>query len=248
MDSYKLLKLPEIRLFCKNAKIKIGKSTKFELFTKYNQFLATKIIQKEYRKHFYRDAECSITLEKVKYPCFVYRTKFGKLFFYDYQTIVKYISKTGNTHDPMTREQYSDSLLNRLDHSIKKFYPDIKVSSTLKIKRNMGYARKVRDRENEILSYQTLLDELKEKVMYLIDSGLLSMGINEHLTVNNETYLNAEDYILKLLDKINVIYDLLKELDHFWAETYRNDFLESLKTYQITKPEIKNINDFIISL
>jgi hypothetical protein len=136
MDSYKLLKLPEIRLFCKNAKIKIGKSTKFELFTKYNQFLATKIIQKEYRKHFYRDAECSITLEKVKYPCFVYRTKFGKLFFYEYSSIIKYIMKTGKVVDPNTRNIYTDAELTRLDTQAKLHFPDKNFKSTLKIKKN----------------------------------------------------------------------------------------------------------------
>jgi hypothetical protein len=117
-DSYKILRLPDLKLFCK-GKIKLNQS-KSALFECYNRYLAVKIIQRCYRRYFYRNAECSITLEKVNYPCFIYRSKFGKLFFYDLVSIVKYICKTGNTHDPMTREQYSDTILENLDLFVKK--------------------------------------------------------------------------------------------------------------------------------
>jgi hypothetical protein len=245
-DSLKILKVPELRLFCKNVKIKINKLTKLELFENYNRYLAVKCIQKNYRKHFYREAECSITLEKVSYPCFIYRTKFGKLFFYDYLSIVKYISKTGNTHDPMTREQYSDNDLVRLDSSLKKHFPDQKFSSTLKIKRNIDYAKRVRDRENDIITYQTLLNETKMLIVNLIESGILVSGINENIQVGNETFISTDEYVLYLLDKINVIYDFLKGIDLFWANSFKIDFLDTLKQYDINVPEIRNVYDFIV--
>lgn len=245
LESFKILKVPELRLLCKNVKIKLNKSTKLQLFENYNRYLATLMIQKAYRKHFYRNAECSITLEKVEYPCFIYRTKFGKLFFYDYLSIVKYISKTGNTHDPMTRDQYSDNDLIRLDYSIKKYYPEKKFSSTLKIKRNIGYALKVRDRENDILSYQTLLQETKTLIINLIESGIFTSGINEQISIGNESFIGIDDYILHLLEKTNILYNTLKEIDSFWANSFKIDFLENLERYDSQIIEIKNIIDFI---
>jgi hypothetical protein len=245
LSSLKILKVPDLRFFCKSVKLKVSGFNKKQLFDIYNQYLACKLIQKRYREHFYKNSECSITLEKVKYPCFVFRTKFGKLFFYDYLSIVKYISKTGNVHDPMTRELYSDKDLQRLDNSIKKHYPEIKVSSTLKIKRNMSYARKVRELENDIITYQTLLEETKTVILELIDSGILMVGILEQINVGNEVFSSIDDFLLHLLEKVSIVYNLLKAIDAFWAGSFKNDFLEKLGNYDPSKTEIKNIIEFI---
>ncbi len=225
--SYKILKVPDLKLFCKNAKIKCNQ-TKSKLFECYNRYLAVKIIQRCYRKHFYRNAECSITLEKVKYPCFIYRSKFGKLFFYDLLSIVMYICKSGNTHDPMTREQYSDTTLNNLDISVKK-HTNLKFSSTLKIKRNMSYARAVRDRENNIISYQTLLDENKNLIIILIESGIL--GTSGNIFIGDENFNNPDEYLVYLLEKVNAIYNALKDLDPTSANSFKTDFIETLEHF-----------------
>ena len=80
-----------LKKLCKNASIKLLKLKKRELFNEYNRYLAIKLIQKCYRLHFYKNAIDHITLEKVNYPCFIYRTKFNKHYFYDYSSIIKYI-------------------------------------------------------------------------------------------------------------------------------------------------------------
>ena len=135
-SSFKMLSITELKKFCKNASIKkYSTLKKKELFDEYNRFLASKVIQRKYRMHFYKNAEDNILLEKVSYPCFVYRTKFGKIFFYHYDTIIKYIMKSGDTRDPMTRNQYSDEELSRLDYEAKRYFPNIKYSSTFKIKK-----------------------------------------------------------------------------------------------------------------
>jgi hypothetical protein len=242
--SLKILKVPDLRIFCKNAKLKVSGFNKKQLFDAYNKHIACKIIQKMYREHFYKNAECSITLEKVSYPCFVFRTKFGKLFFYDYLSIVKYISKTGNVHDPMTRELYSDQVLQRLDNSIKKHYPETKVSSTLKIKRNMAYASRVRNLENDIITYQTLLEESKNTILDLIESGILMAGILEQINVGSEVFSSIDDFLLHLLEKVSMVYNSLKAIDSFWASCFKIDFLEKLSKYE-SKNEIKNIIEFI---
>jgi hypothetical protein len=238
-DSFKILKLPVLKLFCKNAKIKINQN-KQSLFDCYNRYLAVKIIQRCYRKHFYRNADCSITLEKVNYPCFVYRSKYGKLFFYDLVSIVKYICKTGNTHDPMTREQYSDTTLNNLDNLVKQKC-EKRYSSTLKIKRNVSYARTVRDQENDIITYQTLLEENRNLVINLIESGIFNLTGSVY--INGENFDGIGEYLVYLLEKINVIYNTLKALDPFWAGVFKTEFLEILGTY--TENDVKNIIEFI---
>ena len=80
-----------LKKLCKSANIKISKLKKKELFDEYNRYLAVKLIQKIYRNHFYKNAVDHITLEKVSYPCFIYRTKFNKHYFYEYGSIIKYI-------------------------------------------------------------------------------------------------------------------------------------------------------------
>ncbi len=51
-------------------------------------------IQRAFRKWFYRNAVCCISLEKVNYPCFIYKTS-GVCIFYDYLALNKYF-KTSN--------------------------------------------------------------------------------------------------------------------------------------------------------
>ena len=157
---FKIMDISILKKLCKNGNIKnYSKLKKKELFDTFNKFLAVKVIQKCFRNHFYKNATDHISLEPISYPCFIYRTKSGKHYFYSYESIIKYIMKTGDCRDPMTRENYSDDDLIRLDTEAKKY--NFKYRSTYKIKKNLGYARRIRNIENEILSFQMRMDELK---------------------------------------------------------------------------------------
>ena len=78
------------------------------MINEYNKYLSVLKIQKYYREYFYKNAVDHITLDKIEYPCFIFKTKSGKMYFYSYESIIRYIMKTGDTRDPMTRTQYPD--------------------------------------------------------------------------------------------------------------------------------------------
>ena len=206
-SSFKKLNIRELRFFCKNSSIKnYSTLKKQELFDNYNKFLACKIIQKYYRRHFYKDSEDSISLEKVKYPCFVYRTKCGKHFFYSYDTIIRYIMKTGDTRDPMTRNQYTDEDLLRLDQQVKTYFPHVKYCSTFKIKKNINYAKRIRNRENEILSFQTQFNELKTKINCLVEIDAWNLIDNEPIVIEFIEYNSINTYINNIFYQLKLVY------------------------------------------
>jgi hypothetical protein len=228
-DSFKKLVIGDLKLFCKNAGIKnYSKLKKKELFEEYNRFLASVIIQKYYREFLYRNATDCITLEKVNFPCFIYRTKFGKTFFYNHDSIIRYIMKTGNTRDPMTRNQYTDEELARLDSEAKIYFPEIKYRSTLKIKKNENYALRIINRENEILSFQTRLSELKEIILNVVVSDMLSWDIGP-LTVDNIEYRSVNSYINSTLNEFKLTLLNLKAHDSYSGNLFQTTFLENLK-------------------
>ena len=236
--SFKILSIPELKFFCKNAGIKkYSTLKKRELFDEYNKYLACLVIQKRYRLHFYKNAEDNILLEKVSYPCFVYRTKHGKFFFYKHDTIIKYIMKSGDTRDPMTRNQYSDEELSRLDHQAKYYFPDIKYSSTLKIKKNINYAKRIRNRENEILSFQTQFIDLKSKIMYLIEFDAWVLPIDtEAIIIDSIEYNSMNGYINDLMGHLKAVYLNLKEFDLGSATGVKENMID----------ELSNLNNYSV--
>jgi len=244
-DSLKILPVHTLKLFCKNVGIKnYSKLNKNKLFEEYSQYLACKIIQRAYRQYFYRDSECSITLEKVEYPCFVYRTKFGKHFFYSYDAIIKYIMKTGDTRDPMTRNQYTDDELTRLDTSVKQHYPEIRYSSTLKIKKNINYAKRIRNRENEALSYQTHLEELKVKILIIIESNVWNI---QNICIDSVEYSSINDYLSVILSTIGTVYRLLKNYDSFAAGLFKEETIHSIEVFN-SIPEVSRVLNYFNQL
>ena len=230
IDSFKKLKIDVLKKYCKSVSIKTSKLKKKELFDKYNEFLASRTIQRQFRKYFYNGAEDSISLESVKYPCFIYRTKFGKCFFYSYDTIIRYIMKTGDTRDPMTRNNYSDDDLQRLDSEVKLHFPEKSYSSTLKIKKNINYAKRIRNRENEILTFQTYLDELKTKIIIVVDSGAFTWNLTGEITIDSVEYYSIHEYIGVLLDKMKQVYRNLFTYDTFSANCFKENLINDLET------------------
>jgi len=226
--SYKHMKLPELRFLCKRAKLKYTGLKKKQLFDILNEYIAVKKIQKRFRSYFYKNATDHITLEPVKYPCFVYRTKSGKCYFYEYDTIIKYIMKSGNTNDPMTRTPYTDDQLNRLDKMAKYHFPEKKYSSTLKIKQNKVYAKRIYNRENEILSYEMRLDELKTSLFVVIESGLCFV-YTEPIIIGNYQYQSIYAYTLAILHEIKLIFRNLQSIDTFSSSIFKKTIIEDLE-------------------
>jgi hypothetical protein len=143
----------------------------------------------------------------------------------------------------MTRNVYSDEDLLRLDSEVKKHFPEIRYSSTLKIKKNINYAKRIRNRENEILTFQTYLEELKSKIIIVIESGALSWEQFE-ITVDFVEYHSISDYLATVLDKMRSVYRSLKIHDPFSANCFKENAIESINSL----PNSEDILDFIHSI
>ena len=242
--SFGKLTLPVLKVFCKNVLIKnYSKLKKHDLFDAYNRYLAVKVIQKWWRNHFYKNATDCITLEKVDFPCFVYRTKFGKHFFYSYDSIIKYIMKTGDCRDPNTRSVYTDLDLARLDAEAKHHFPNIRYSSTLKISKNINYAKRIRNRENEILSFQMRLDELRNCIVIIVESGIMNLS-NEPILIENVEYRSFSSYVNTIIHELKLVYNNLKAYDEFSANIFKENILETLRTFSSTEQLIESISLF----
>jgi hypothetical protein len=229
-SDYSILNVGILKKLSKKAKL-LTNMNKITLFENFNKYLATRLIQKCYRRHLYKNAIDHISLEKINYPCFIFRTKSGKNFYYSYESIVKYIMKTGDTRDPMTRIVYPDEVLIRLDSDVKKYLPTVKFKSTLKIKKNPDYARRIRNRENEILSYQTRLTEIRESIILAIESDILSWNIY-NILIDNTEHLNSHTYINSLLYELKIILRNLNIYDSHSATIIKTELMEEIQKTQ----------------
>ena len=221
-----------LKRLCKMAGIKkYSRLKKQELFDRYNEILAANLIARCFRNHFYRDATDHITLEPVSFPCFVYKTKSGKRYFYNYESIIKYIMKTGNTRDPMTREEYSDNDLKRLDAQAKLYFPEAKYRSTYKIKKSLVYAQRIRNRENEILSFELRITELKQLLIYIIDVDMLNWNIGiEPLLIENVEYQSIDSFIHSVIHELKLVIANLRGYDSNLAEMVKLELLTQINS------------------
>ena len=153
--------------------------------------------------------------------------------------------KSGDTRDPMTRAQYSDNDLTRLDLDSKKHFPKecISFKSTLKIKNNVNYARRIRNRENEILSFQLRLDELKENILFIVSDNIFLWDLPpEPILIDNVEYRNIDSYINTLLLELKIIFTHLKNCDNSSANFFKITTLEELLINKCPKFILNYIN------
>ena len=106
----KLNKIKYIHLFNKTNAIKL-----------INDYKASTFIQQHFRKKLIRENTCPISHELLKYP-FVSIKINGKFFYYDFYTFITYINVSGDTRDPITRENISDRKLQDINKLIRYYY------------------------------------------------------------------------------------------------------------------------------
>jgi hypothetical protein len=206
-----------------------------ELFDNYNRYLSVILIQQKYRKYLYHDAVDHITLENVKFPCFIFQTKAFKLYFYSYESIIKYIMKSGNTSDPMTRSQYSDEDLIRIDIGVKRYFPECRYRSALRIKNHPEYAMRIRNRENEILSYELRIDEIKNNLLILTSINASDWDIT-NILIDNHEYSNIQSYQNQLIYELHLVLRNLNRIDSNLALNYKHDIV--LEFFTPNRPEL----------
>jgi len=145
----------------------------------------------------------------------------------------------------MTRDQYSDADLIRLDTNSKKYFPMCSYKSTLKIKNNVNYARKIRNRENEILSFQLRLDELKEIIIFIISDNIVStlaLLNNEPILIDNVEYRSIDSYINTVILELKIIFLNLKRCDTNSANQFKITILEEIEAQALNA-----LNEFILN-
>jgi hypothetical protein len=137
--------------------------------------------------------------------------------------------KTGNTRDPMTREEYSDNDLKRLDAQAKMYFPETKYRSTYKIKTSLVYAQRIRNRENEILSFEMRITELKELIVYIINVDMLNWNIGtEPLLIENVEYQSIDSFINSVIHELKLVVANLRAYDSHLAELCKRDLLTDI--------------------
>jgi hypothetical protein len=223
----RFLTVPLLKHLCKSKSIKYSKLNKDQLIYQCNKLNAVKCIQRCFRNYFYRNAVDNITLESVKYPCFIYRVKTGKIFFYEYNSIIKYIMKSGKVIDPNTRNAYTDLELLRLDTEAKIHCPDSNFKSTLKIKNNEAYARRIKNRENAVMALELRLNELKDLLLNIVESNMLEWeNPNEPIVIENIEYHGIHGYVNSVLHDLRSLFSHLKEYSQFEANCFKTTLLE----------------------
>jgi hypothetical protein len=231
-EDFKVLNINLLKKLCKKNLIpNYSKMKKNELFDECNKVLAIKFIQKIFRNYFYRNAIDSITLEYVNFPCFIYRVKTGKIFFYAYDSIIKYIMKSGKVIDPNTRNEYTDNELIRLDNEAKLHFPEKNFKSTYKIKKNETYARRIRNRENDILTFQLRLEEIKNSILTIIEDDILSWNLTDTIVIENIEYRNFSSYVNSIIHELKILFLNLKSYSEFESNCYKTNFLTHINTF-----------------
>ena len=244
-SDFKKLNIGILKKLCKKNLIpNYSKMKKNELFEECNKVLAVTIIQQKFRKNFYRNAMDSITLENVSYPCFIYRVKTGKVFFYDYSSIIRYIMKSGKVIDPNTRNIYTDTELIRLDTEAKFHFPNKNFKSTYKIKKNETYARRIRNRENEILSFQMRMDEIKASILTIIEDNIMSWNLTESIVIENVEYRNFNSYVNSIIHELKILYLNLKTYSEFESNCFKTTFISEINNFNNSDYFINIISKF----
>jgi hypothetical protein len=133
--------------------------------------------------------------------------------------------KSGKVIDPNTRNEYTDLELLRLDAEAKLHFPDKNFKSTYKIKRNENYAKRIRNRENEILTFQMRLDEIKTIILTIINDDILSWNLTGPLVIENVEYTTFTDYLKEIIRELKILYLNLKSYSEFEANCFKNSFI-----------------------
>jgi hypothetical protein len=213
-EDYRYLNIKILKKLCKKHKIKnCQKLKKGEIIITLSRVVASKKIQSAYRTHLYKNAQDHITLDEVKYPCFIYKPdQSSKLYFYSYDSILSYITKTGDTRDPMTRIEYSDETLKRLDKEAKR--NGFKYKSVYKIKNTQVFRNVDQERQNDIAAYVFRINEIQDILFTGIENNFFIMNSPFGLTVDNYHYASARSYLSYLLYELRLLLINLNVIDH----------------------------------
>ena len=218
---YSTLNLKILKGLCKIYKIKIQKSKKQELINKINRRNYANKIIKFFRKVHYSDKIDYISMEPVKYPCFIFGVQ-NNYYYYNYISIINYIIKTGDVRDPMTRIEYSDDILLKLDKDIKT-HLKTKFKSTYKIKKDKRYSLRIKRRQGIISSYELRINELLNLIKIAVDAGIMNWVLPGPICIDSVEYNTPAEYLRIIYNEVILIINSLSNIDSHLSNEYSNE-------------------------
>lgn len=198
--------------FCRVKGVKgYSKLNKKELNIIVSRLLIISKIQRWIRKYIfnYNDEICSISLEKINYPCFPFVPKPGIIIYYNAKALKEYLLESGDFRDPKTRENYTIKHLCVLDN-IEKTTP-----SVLKAFKNIKKYNKIKEKENEMLILERSMDDIISDVFIDIIDNNNIISIDIESLLNNDYLINYNIEFLRLLniDKNYAIKSLKEDIE-----------------------------------
>jgi hypothetical protein len=213
------LTIKSIRSIAKLNKIKyISAFNKTNAIKLINDYKASTFIQKHFRKKLMRENTCPISHDLLKYPFISVKIN-GKFFYYDFHTFITYVNVSGDTRDPITRENISDRKLQDINKLIRYYYG--KNTNKIIISKSM-----IKNTDLNIITYclYDLISEINNTYNLTVDTvyqNILPRMIyyihylmKNHSTEDCITIINAcrrslleinKDHVDIILDYINLI-------------------------------------------
>jgi hypothetical protein len=156
--------LKQLRDKCKLYGMKgYSKHNKSALQENIKKFVASKYIQRWYRKMKAFTSICSISMEPTRYPCWPVKQEKGWIY-YNLPDLVDYFLVSGNFKCPISKYIFNSKELKSMDVYVNKV--GIKRKSVYSAKKNPEYYRKIKDKEEQI---DILTDQIRDVVGIIID-------------------------------------------------------------------------------
>lgn len=165
--------LPELKKICKFMHIKKYTGLKkINIILMINKHLSILKIQRWIRKKLSKNESCPISMDRINYPCFVYKPiGTQKLIYYNLSAIKNFLIKSGDFRDPISRDSYTEENLQTMD-IIDKYYhkyeKNYKIVSVCKASKNTKFYLKMKEKECELLTFERILDAICQDIKELI--------------------------------------------------------------------------------
>jgi hypothetical protein len=91
------------------------------------------------------------------------------------------------------------------------------------------YAQRIRNRENEILSFELRITELKQLLIYIIDVDMLNWNLGlEPLLIENVEYQSISSFINSVIHELKLVIANLRAYDSNLAEVIKREILTAI--------------------
>jgi hypothetical protein len=161
-----------LKKLCKLKRLKYS-GTKKQLINRLQEYHNIIRLQRLIRKflgtkNFNGSLICPIESTSIQFPCYGYKPKGQTIFiYYNLGSLINYLLTSGNFRDPITRQEYSETELYKLD-TLKK---DNKIQgrSIVVSYRNKSFYKMKKEREDDILITERCLDDIFSSMRKIVE-------------------------------------------------------------------------------